>query len=114
MLSQAADQVGRGWAFGVHEALDQTGGMLGPLLVAAMLFFNKGYKASFAVLAIPASLALVVLIITWRLFPETDDIHRKPVELSREGLPEILLGSRRRCRLSGGGLYRFCLDGISL
>ena len=30
MLSHAADQVGRGWAFGVHEMLDQTGGMLGP------------------------------------------------------------------------------------
>jgi len=88
MLSRAADQVGRGWAFGVHEALDQTGGMLGPLLVAAMLYFNKGYPASFAVLAIPAALALVILLFTWRLFSETDDIHRKPVELSREGLPK--------------------------
>src|ERR1700686_668244 len=47
MLSHAADQVGRGWAFGIHEALDQTGGMLGPLLVGAMLFANKGYHASF-------------------------------------------------------------------
>jgi MFS family permease len=87
MLSHAADQVGRGWAFGVHEALDQTGGMLGPLLVAAILFINKGYKASFAVLAIPAAIALLLLIFTWRLFPQTDDIHRKPVELSRKGLP---------------------------
>jgi MFS family permease len=87
MLSHAADQVGRGWAFGVHEALDQTGGMLGPLLVAAMLFFHKGYQASFAVLAIPAACAMIILIFTWRLFPQTDDIHRKPVELSREGLP---------------------------
>src|SRR5436190_2897852 len=40
MISHASDQVGRGWAFGVHEALDQTGGMLGPFLVAAMLFFH--------------------------------------------------------------------------
>src|SRR5256885_12261571 len=51
--SHAADQAGRGWTFGLHEALDQTGGMLGPLLVAAMLFGNKGYPASFAVLAFP-------------------------------------------------------------
>jgi len=95
MLSHAADALSgqglpagrRGWAFGVHEALDQAGGMLGPLLVATILFFNKGYKASFAVLAIPAAIALILLIITYRLFPRTDDIQRKPVELSREGLP---------------------------
>jgi MFS family permease len=87
MLSHAADQVGRGWAFGVHEALDQTGGMLGPLLVAAMLFLNKGYRVSFAVLSIPASLALVTLFITWRMFPKTEDAIRKPVELNARGLP---------------------------
>src|SRR5471032_2261372 len=82
MLSHAADQVGRGWAFGVHEALDQTGWMLGPLLVAAMLFLNKGYHVSFAVLSIPAALAMVLLFITWRLFPKTEDLARKPVELN--------------------------------
>src|SRR6266851_5275166 len=58
MLSHAADQVGRGWAFGLHEAMDQAGGMMGPLLVAGILFTNRGYHASFAVLAIPAALAL--------------------------------------------------------
>jgi len=87
MLSHAADQVGRGWAFGVHEALDQTGGMIGPLIVAAMLFLNKGYRASFAVLAIPATLAMITLVITWRLFPSTEDVTRKPVELNAKGLP---------------------------
>jgi predicted MFS family arabinose efflux permease len=87
MLSHAADQVGRGWAFGVHEAMDQTGGMLGPLLVAGMIFFNQGYRAGFAVLAIPAALALVCLTITWRLYPHTEDIHRKPVDLNAHGLP---------------------------
>src|SRR5258708_10050968 len=58
MLSHAADQVGRGWAFGVHEAMDQTGGMLVPLLVAGILFKNHGYHASFGGLAIPAALSL--------------------------------------------------------
>src|SRR5207249_11467684 len=37
MLSQAAKQVGRGWGFGLHEAMDQTGACLGPLIVAAVL-----------------------------------------------------------------------------
>jgi MFS family permease len=87
MLSHAADQVGRGWAFGVHEALDQTGGMLGPLLVATLLFWNKGYPASFAVLSIPAVIALILLLVTWRLFPKTDDVEGKKVELDTHGLP---------------------------
>jgi MFS family permease len=87
MLSHAADQVGRGWAFGVHEALDQTGAMLGPLLVALMLFLNKGYHASFAVLGIPAVLALITLTLTWRLYPKTEDHTRKPLELDVHGLP---------------------------
>ena len=37
MLAQAGISIGRGWAFAVHEALDQTGAIAGPLLVALML-----------------------------------------------------------------------------
>jgi hypothetical protein len=38
MLSHAGKQVGGyGWAFGLHEALDQFGAMFGPLAVAAVL-----------------------------------------------------------------------------
>jgi hypothetical protein len=37
MLSHAAKQMGYGWGFGLHEALDQFGAMFGPLLVALIL-----------------------------------------------------------------------------
>jgi hypothetical protein len=38
MLSHAAKNIGGyGWAFGIHEACDQFGAMLGPLLVAVVL-----------------------------------------------------------------------------
>jgi hypothetical protein len=37
MLSHAATQIGRGWAFGVHEAMDQIGAVAGPLLLALIL-----------------------------------------------------------------------------
>jgi MFS family permease len=73
MLSHAADQVGSGWTFGVHEALDQAGGMLGPMLVAATLFCNKGYPASFAILAIPAALAMMLLTATCWLYPHPEN-----------------------------------------
>ena len=35
MLSHAAKEMGYGWGFGVHEALDQSGALFGPLLVSA-------------------------------------------------------------------------------
>jgi len=37
MLSHAGSEIGFGWAFGVHEALDQFGALIGPLLVAGVL-----------------------------------------------------------------------------
>ncbi len=35
MLSYGTKEMGRGWGFGLHEALDQTGATIGPLLVSA-------------------------------------------------------------------------------
>jgi hypothetical protein len=42
MLSHATTTMGRGWGFGLHEAMDQIGALLGPLLVAAVLFRRDG------------------------------------------------------------------------
>jgi len=36
MLSEAGEVIGRGWAFGVNEALDQLGAFAGPLVVASV------------------------------------------------------------------------------
>ncbi|MHB1929975.1 MAG: MFS transporter [Acidimicrobiales bacterium] len=61
MLAQAGVSIGRGWAFAVHEALDQTGALAGPLLVALMLAVTGSYRVGFAVLAAPGMVALVLL-----------------------------------------------------
>lgn len=62
LLSHAAAQTGRGSAFGVHQALDQTGAVLGPLLLAAVLGWREGdYRLAFAVLAVPGVMVLAVL-----------------------------------------------------
>lgn len=69
MLAQASSSgLGRGKAFAVHEALDQSGALLGPLLVAAMIAIS-GYRAGFAVLAIPGALALLTLAWLRRTVP---------------------------------------------
>ena len=68
MLSQASAHLGRGRAFAYHEALDQSGALLGPLLVAGMVAVS-GFRLGFAVLAVPAALALVALVVVRRAVP---------------------------------------------
>jgi MFS family permease len=75
MLSHAATQTGAGWAFGLHEALDTTGAILGPLAVAAALYLGQGYKLSFAMLAVPALLSIVALLVAQSLFPTPRDLE---------------------------------------
>jgi MFS family permease len=61
MLAHASARMGRGYAFGLHEALDQCGALLGPLMIAGLLALGGSLRDAFAVLAIPAVAALVVL-----------------------------------------------------
>jgi MFS family permease len=53
MLSHATQEMGRGWGFGLHEAMDQIGAMLGPLVVTAVLYVEGSYRTGFAILFIP-------------------------------------------------------------
>jgi hypothetical protein len=43
ILSHAGSQIGQGWAFGVHEALDQLGALIGPLIAAGVLYARGQY-----------------------------------------------------------------------
>ena len=62
LLSFAAARTGRGSAFGIHQALDQTGAVLGPLLLTAVLAVRSGdYRLAFGVLVVPGLGALAVL-----------------------------------------------------
>ncbi len=75
MLSHAADEIGYGWAFGLHEALDQFGATFGPLFVALMLLlFHHDYKWAFALLAVPAAIELVFLAVARLSYPNPSDL----------------------------------------
>ena len=82
MLSHAGHKMGPGWAFGLHEALDKIGAMLGPLIVVAVLYFKGNYQQSFAVLLIPALLALAVLVCARWSYPnpESLEVERDRIE----------------------------------
>jgi MFS family permease len=79
MLSHAAKDIGYGWAFGAHEALDQFGAMFGPLLVALVLAVgHHDYKVAFAVLAIPAAIMLSLLAVARGLYPRPQHLASAP------------------------------------
>nr|BBH95724.1 MFS transporter [Thermogemmatispora argillosa] len=75
MLSQAAREMGYGWAFGFHEALDQFGALLGPLAVAAVLAWQGNYRLAFAALAVSAALTLLLLLIARLLYPRPHELE---------------------------------------
>lgn len=83
MLSHAAASVGRGWAFGIHEAMDQIGAVLGPLIVSAVLAWRGDYRFGFAVLLIPALLALVALVLARILYPRPSSLESRAASGSR-------------------------------
>jgi len=75
MLSHATKEMGRGWGFGVHEALDQIGAVLGPLIVVVVFYFRGDYPTGYGILLIPAVLALGVLATARRLYPHPRDLE---------------------------------------
>ncbi|MCX2726299.1 MFS transporter [Thermomicrobium sp. 4228-Ro] len=84
ILSHAASQVGRGKGFGLHEALDQLGALIGPALFALALAWDgtTGYRVGFALLSLPTLATVLVLLVAWRGEPEPETLethHPVPV-----------------------------------
>lgn len=89
MLSHATDKIGRGWGFGLHEAMDQVGAVLGPVIVAAFLYLNGGYRAGFAFLLVPALMALAVLLVSRFLYPHPRDFEATTPRLEAAGIQKV-------------------------
>lgn len=90
MLAHAAADIGYGKAFGIHEALDQFGAALGPLVVAAVLAFSHGgYRLAFAVLAIPGGLCLLLVGGARLIYPHPEDLAARPADVQSTGLPRL-------------------------
>jgi MFS family permease len=59
MQSRAGDHIGQGWAFGLQEALDQTGAIIGPLITSYVLARHGDYRAAYGWLVVPAVLTML-------------------------------------------------------
>lgn len=79
MLAHAAHGTARaGWAFGLHEALDQIGATLGPLIAALALYLHGSYRLAFAWLLVPAVAALATLLVARARYPQPHELDPAP------------------------------------
>lgn len=86
MLSYGTKEMGRGWGYGLHEALDQTGATVGPLLMsAALLYRHHSYVTAYGWLVIPAVLSLSVLLVARRLYPHPEHLEVADRTVSTRG-----------------------------
>jgi MFS family permease len=97
LLSHASYEVGRGVGFGLHEALDQIGAVVSPLLLGLVLALQEGdYGFAFGILAVPGLMALAALVWARVRVPDPSkfepDIVEGPQSTggTREGMPAAL------------------------
>jgi MFS family permease len=100
LTSFAASDLGAGKAFAINEAMDQIGGLLGPLVVAAVLAWRgetqSGFATAFLLLGIPAVASVAVLLRARRIYPDPRELEGP--EVPGEGKK---LGPRYRIYLVG-------------
>ena len=63
LLSESTGMVGHGFGFGVHTAMDQTGAVLGPVMMAMAVAKAHHFGPAFLRLAFPAAGAMLALIL---------------------------------------------------
>ena len=89
MLSEAGRHMGVGWAFGIHEALDQLGAFLGPLAVAAILAARHDYRLAFLWLGAPGAAVLFLVLAARVSFPQAQNIASENEEAADGSYPAI-------------------------
>ena len=87
ILSFGTQKMGRGWGYGLHEAMDQIGATVGPLLVSAVLFYqHQNYRMAFGILVIPAIIAVSILLYCRHLYPKPENLEIKTTSITSKGL----------------------------
>ncbi|MFB0616211.1 MFS transporter [Streptomyces sp. AGS-58] len=78
LLSHATAATGRGRGFAVHEAMDQIGALVGPLLVAGVLAITgNDYGPALGVLAVPGVAVLLLLLRLRARVPDPEAYERE-------------------------------------
>jgi MFS family permease len=110
MLSHAGKQLGGfGWVFGTHEALDQFGALVGPLVVSAVLATQGSYRLAFAVLLVPAVLCLSLIFTARLLYPKPEEMEVNVPDVKSSGLPRVFWVYLAGASLVAAGFADFSL-----
>jgi Major Facilitator Superfamily len=86
LLSGATEDVGHGWGFGLHSIMDQTGAVIGPLLMVAAVARSHHFGPGFLWLAFPAVGTLIALVMARLLNPERS---RPAMTRTDQSLPRV-------------------------
>jgi predicted MFS family arabinose efflux permease len=110
MLSHAGQVLGGyGWVFGIHEALDQFGALIGPLVVAAVLAKRGDYPSAFAILVVPALITIILVVVARLLYPRPEEMETRPVDVHTKGMPRVFWIYLIGAGLVGAGFADFPL-----
>jgi MFS family permease len=118
MLSYATKDLGRGWGYGLHEAMDQAGAFAGPLLIAGALALRASggvivsvadYQWAFSLLFIPATICLIMLLVARLRFPSPLELESKTPKASTQGLDRRFWLYTLAAGLIGAGYADFAL-----
>ena len=111
MLSHAAEQIGYGRAFGLHEALDQFGATFGPLFVAlVLLVVHHDYTVAFALLAVPAVIELGFLAVARLSYPNPSDLEAASARVTpSQKMPKVFWVYLTAAAFVGAGFADFPL-----
>ena len=86
LLSHATAATGRGRGFAVHEAMDQVGALIGPLVVAGVLAATgDDYAPALGVLAAPGVAVLALLVWLRHRVPDPAAYEPEPEEMAAVG-----------------------------
>lgn len=113
MLSYAGSQTGQGWAFGLHEALDQLGATLGPLAMSLVLFLHGTYRNGYAIFLISATFSMVTLLLARHYYPHPHKLDQTAVSPDKD-IDRAYWGYLAAAACIAAGFADFALIGFHL
>ena len=122
IMSMAAKRVGTGFGFGLHEAMDQIGAIIGPLMFTGLFVLMGGgsrsagdYQLGYAILFIPFLIVLISVIFAYRRIPNPEEFEgidrAKP---SSDRLGKVFWAYVAFVFLATTGFVNFALIGFHL
>jgi MFS family permease len=111
MLSESVPKAGLGGAFGLLQAMDTAGAIVGPLIALFLLHLGHGLRTIFWIAAIPG---LASIVVVWLLVRETRATSESPERREDPAQAKTGLGWGTRGRGALPGSFYYVVIAVSL